>query len=571
MNTTDKNEQGTHTNHNQPMEDNDRDRRYAAKRYYEITGQKNGQPKFPKRSTSEYIDGIIKFYDDMLACMPGNVYWWDKYNKCLGVNHNTAEFIGVPRHQLVGKTYDDFARAAKNWPPEQAARYLKEDRKVIETGNPLKGVDDDVPMPHPDGSVFYYYTSRVPLHNENNEVIGVLGISIDITERKKLEKELEQAKKNAEAYLQNAVEQIPGDISWKNKEGVYLGCNVRFAQRIGLASPEQVIGKTDSDLALGKLSKEEKLCNKKVLERGSEEEIEETKQQLDGMMRIFLTKKSPLRNENNEILGVIAISFDITDRKKAEEKRIEAMKSLGLIVAHEMRTPLAAIGLASSALMKHYPTLIQAYEMIKENNVGVPLIRRKEIIGLQSALEDIQLEVRSTNMIIELIVMNMDASKIANPVLEPCSMINCMREILARYPFKLEEREKVHWQNDSTKDFLFLGQKNLFAHILFNLIKNALYFIHAKEGGEIWIELRSDVEFNTLHFKDTGAGIPADILPSIFDRFFSRRYHGTGLGLAFCKAVMLSFGGRIQCYSQEGEYTEFVLSFPIIKERLIKK
>lgn len=61
---------------------------------------------------------------------------------------------------------------------------------------------------------------------------------------------------------------------------------------------------------------------------------------------------------------------------------------------------------------------------------------------------------------------------------------------------------------------------------------------------------------------DTGKGISKDILPHVFDRFFTRTQHGAGVGLAFCKMVMHSFGGDIRCQSEEGKHTLFSLSFP---------
>jgi signal transduction histidine kinase len=111
----------------------------------------------------------------------------------------------------------------------------------------------------------------------------------------------------------------------------------------------------------------------------------------------------------------------------------------------------------------------------------------------------------------------------------------------------------------------------MMTHILFNLLKNALYYIEASGKGDIHIWLENDEGKNTLHFKDTGPGISATLLPSIFERFFSRRKHGTGMGLAFCKSVMQEIRGDIQCRSKEGEYTEFVLTFPTLLNTKLKE
>jgi signal transduction histidine kinase len=72
---------------------------------------------------------------------------------------------------------------------------------------------------------------------------------------------------------------------------------------------------------------------------------------------------------------------------------------------------------------------------------------------------------------------------------------------------------------------------------------------------------------NKLIFKDTGKGIAKEIIPNLFEPFFSRRHHGTGIGLAFCARIMEAHGGTISCDSIEGEYVTFEMTFPDNFER----
>jgi signal transduction histidine kinase len=105
-------------------------------------------------------------------------------------------------------------------------------------------------------------------------------------------------------------------------------------------------------------------------------------------------------------------------------------------------------------------------------------------------------------------------------------------------------------------------------HVFFNLIKNALFFV--QRHGDGTLELTADAwkGKGVVEVTDTGTGIPASLQPRIFDRFFSSdtSSQGAGIGLSFCKTVMESIGGAIQCTSQEGEYTTFRLVFPAVKE-----
>ena len=88
----------------------------------------------------------------------------------------------------------------------------------------------------------------------------------------------------------------------------------------------------------------------------------------------------------------------------------------------------------------------------------------------------------------------------------------------------------------------------------------------AANKGEITLKTYKANGLNILSFKDTGAGIAPEILPHIFEKFYSRTKYGTGIGLAFCKSVMKGLGGDITCTSQYGEYTEFILTFPPLEK-----
>lgn len=183
---------------------------------------------------------------------------------------------------------------------------------------------------------------------------------------------------------------------------------------------------------------------------------------------------------------------------------------------------------------------------------------------LPSVAESIEAETKAAFAIIDMLfvksgMMNLDLTQI-----EKCSISACIAEALQRYPFAPDEREKVIWSPENSSDFEFSGKKILMIHVIFNLLKNALYYLKVASKGEITIWSEPGAEYNMLHFKDTGTGIAPEILPHIFERFFSHTLHGTGIGLAFCKMVMQNFGGDISCKSVVGEFTEFNLKFPLL-------
>jgi Signal transduction histidine kinase len=103
--------------------------------------------------------------------------------------------------------------------------------------------------------------------------------------------------------------------------------------------------------------------------------------------------------------------------------------------------------------------------------------------------------------------------------------------------------------------------------VLFNLLKNAFYSLQSAQKGSISIRLERGGSYNTLYFRDTGTGVDPAIIGKIFDGFFTTKRDGTGAGLAFCKRTIESFGGEIGCESVLGEYAEFIIRLPVMREQ----
>ena len=145
-----------------------------------------------------------------------------------------------------------------------------------------------------------------------------------------------------------------------------------------------------------------------------------------------------------------------------------------------------------------------------------------------------------------------------------CSAGNCIRTAINEFNKLFDSTfRKINFIKEN--DFKFLGNFTLAMHVIMNLLKNAVFYIQKASKGEITIWFTQTAKTNEIHFKDTGTGIPTQVLPHIFDSFFTTESStGTGVGLAFSRMVMQSHNGEINCISKEGEYTEFILSFPKI-------
>ncbi|MDH2916213.1 MAG: HAMP domain-containing sensor histidine kinase [Gallionella sp.] len=266
---------------------------------------------------------------------------------------------------------------------------------------------------------------------------------------------------------------------------------------------------------------------------------------------------------------LFAVVVGITANYSAEmlrQERLRAMLATASNIAHELRTPLLGIKSGAAGLRQYLPSLMEGYRLAKEHGLPVESIRQVHLNSMHGVLERIEDEADHSNIIIDMLLMNIRIKDAMPGNFSVCTIGKCVETALRRYPFASEkERQLVVWRNEA--DFKFRGIELLMVHVMFNLMKNSLYHIAKAGKGEITIQSTTTPQGNTLVFRDTGTGIPPEVLPHIFTRFYSWSSEddcglGAGIGLAFCNSVMRSFGGSIRCESQLGEYAEFILTFP---------
>jgi len=263
---------------------------------------------------------------------------------------------------------------------------------------------------------------------------------------------------------------------------------------------------------------------------------------------------SALRTELKEALA-------LHQRKRREQELLEerrhAMLALATQVAHELSTPLATIRTLVSNIEEHLTPLLEGYRPPD----GQPPISEEMLGLLDGSPRMIHRLVDRANMLIRLLLVNVAENPEERSDYRRFPVGHCIHEALGTYPFREEERRLVRVEG---ADFEVYGSEVLLAYVLYNLLKNALYAIASARKGEILILTEPGQPLNRLRFRDTGSGIPAQVLPRVFDEFFTGKAsgRGTGMGLPFCRRVMTAFGGTIVCHSQPGELTELVLSFP---------
>ena len=232
-------------------------------------------------------------------------------------------------------------------------------------------------------------------------------------------------------------------------------------------------------------------------------------------------------------------------REVVHQEKLRVAGSIGGTIAHELRTPLLSIRTRSEGIAHYLPALVDAYRTATRENTSSQLPEKKLQL-LEEALDDINRDVDYANTVIDMLLISSRTDLSSNFLSERVSALEVAKQSIERYPFaNSKERDMVVL--GPCEDFMIFGPSVLIVHVLFNLVKNALYYV--QRAGEGTVEIGVDGSANTIYVLDSGPGIPPENRRKIFDRFYSTTdgAYGSGIGLSFCRQVVEDLGGKIVC------------------------
>jgi PAS domain S-box-containing protein len=274
--------------------------------------RENAQKESAERKLAlEALSASERKYRTLLENLAQKIAYKDRNSTYLSCNENFARDLGIRPFEIAGKTDYDF------FPKELAEKYRGDDRRVMESGK-VSEIEEDYVR---DGQIQSVQTVKSPVQDEAGKVNGVIVIFWDVTERKRAE----EAARASDALLRNVIDSSADYIYVKDRDLRTVLCNQAFATALGKTVAE-VCGKTpienewDPELIQGKgwVSDDQAALRGETVHVGSEP------CNVGPATRFFDTIKSPVRDARGEIIGLVGVSRDVTERQKIEAARQES-------------------------------------------------------------------------------------------------------------------------------------------------------------------------------------------------------------------------------------------------------
>jgi PAS domain S-box-containing protein len=418
----------------------------------------------------------------------------------------------------------------------------------FDAGQPVLGraIDDrgglrtrEIRLRRKDGSAATFLDSSRAVWDTSGNIIRYQGTLVDITEKRKMERQLEQQ----EEFRRRLLESFPDLILVVDLEERYTFVSSRSQDLLGYR-PEDLLGKKISDLQ-DHSPDLASLYRMVVSGKQAFASAEYGARHRDGSWRTMRAAGSQLVDAEGKISGVIISVRDITIERKLEQQvvqseRLAAMGAMIGGVAHELNNPLTSI-LGVSELLQDSETNETA---------------RKQLAMLQQQAR------RAADIVQNLTYF----SRPPAPGKSRINLTEVVERTLNLHAYSLRK-------NNITVDFLkdagvpyALGDPHQLMQVFLNLIVNAEQAIReARDKGTLRIRLGKSDDSVWVSFQDDGPGIPKENLPSIFDPFYTtkRPGRGTGLGLSICKSVMKEHNGSVEAANAAEGGAVFRVTLPI--------
>lgn len=467
-------------------------------------------------------------YRTLFETSPDAVMLVDTDNKIIFANQQAARMHGYRQtNRLVGMNVADLIA------PEDRQAVHESILKTSKHGA-LREIEYQVLKK--DASRFPAEMNVTAVCDEQGKPIGFLMDIRDITERKWAEQSL----RLANAYNRSLIETSLDPLVTITPDGKIGDVNTATEKVTGYGRSE-LIG-TDFHSYFSDPVKA-RLGYTRVFENGSVRDFDLEIRHKDGSLTPVLYNASIYRDESGNILGAFAIARDITDRKQFETQLVQAEKHavIGRMVGsitHEINNPLQTI--------KNCLYLIQQ-DVTAESPIHEPL----EMVTSET--------LRLTNLVGQLRELYRPKAGLNKQSQEVLDILEEAHALLIPHL----NNARVEWQPLTGLQRCYINcVRDQILEVFLNISVNAIEAMQ-HHGGKLCVDMKVSDEWVNVIFKDTGPGIPKEILPHLFEPFMTSKASGLGLGLSITYGIIQRHGGQIQVDNQPGQGASFTISLPL--------
>jgi len=510
-----------------------------------LKSNKNLAKKLSERETieKESRDAEI-FLNSIVENLPHMVFVKDaKELKFLRFNKAGEKLLGYSREEMLGKSDYDF------FPKEEADFFTTKDRQVL-AGCRCVDIPEENLHTRLKG-IRILHTKKIPILDSSGEPQYLLGISEDITEKKKAE----AAAKETETMYRQILDAIADMVLVKGPHSRIVWANRSFREYYGMTN-EELRDIVDAPFNERDYTRQYVKDDAHVFSTGKILNIpQEPVTRHDGQVRLFHTVKSPLFNPYGEVVMSVGVSRDITEYKQAQAELLEKTAELGRSNADREQLKLFAYA-ASHDLQEPLQKIVSFGDLLREHSVqkldekGINYLERMQNSAIRMG--------RVIDDLLKFAVVATQKQPLVTVDLE-----KLVSQVISDLEFRIQNagaRVEIGPLPVIRADALQMRQ------LFQNLIVNALKFRDRSRSAEILVSAEINGDQLEITVRDNGIGFDQKYADKIFNPFerlhTQEEFEGNGIGLAICKKIVARHGGRIFAKSHPGDGSTFVIQLP---------
>ncbi len=339
----------------------------------------------------------------------------------------------------------------------------------------------------------------------------------------------------------------------KDREGRYLLCNDAGARDLGLERGDEVVGHTPDELLNDVNFRQMHLADEWVMTQGKIMEYEQTLEN-HGLTKVYKARKGPLRDEEDQIVGLVGVSHDITELRllqrelQAQRNQLQEANDvrnrLFTILAHDLRGPVGTLAHLLGLALETKADFETMLEVVSESH--------KAATQTYDLLEN---------------VLGWVSGQLDHTQREPVwvNLLNLFRGVAAWLEATCRAKG-ITLELEANAKLMVLSDERSLETILRNLVSNAIKF--SPRGALVRMRALPGTEDLRLEVQDEGVGIEPERLRQLFaggkknTRAGTAGERGNGLGLMFCADMARTLGGHLSATSQVGQGSTFILTIP---------